>query len=77
MAELALEDSEWMLDLGSHLCDGPVDLLIQLTTFGALRITPQKASPFFVKAAFRMWPAAAIDKEMIGRNLDEGVARPQ
>jgi len=39
MAELALEDPEWMLDLSPHLRDDPVDLfveLIQLTALGGL-----------------------------------------
>ena len=36
MAELALEDPERMLNLGPHLRDDPIDLLVELIQFTAL-----------------------------------------
>lgn len=40
VAELALEDSERMLDLGPHLRDDPVDLFVDL-----IQLTPPSSSP--------------------------------
>jgi hypothetical protein len=36
MAKLALEVSEWMLNLGPHLRNDPIDLLVVLIQFTAL-----------------------------------------
>lgn len=35
--ELALENTEWMLDLGTHYGDDPVGRLVELIEFAALR----------------------------------------
>ena len=56
MAELALEDAERMLNLGPHLRDDPVDLLVelvQLAALGGLAHDAPEGTPSFVKAASR------------------------
>ena len=56
VAELALEDPKRMLDLGPHLRDDPIDLLVelvQLTALGGLSHDAPEGAPFFMKAASR------------------------